>query len=504
MVRFRQNPIKMVLLPLIIIVGFCCFAVLALRRYSAINNLWFLGLLPAVILAPFVFWVSWSKRSAFCIFLVIFLVCGLLYTFAVPMLQVSDEQAHFLRSYEIVLGQTPKELADESVGDTLPGNLVPDQLLQPESISYHHVASALHEKLDRKAMQDYSFSGSALYSPVTYLTQFPGIWLFNKLTDSPVLIMYAGRISNLIALAILAALAVKVFPFSKALPMLALMVPIFVHKCGSMSADGLTLTTIVLFLSYLLYLQYGTVGRLSFSQILPLYLLVFVISQCKVVYLPVCLAFFLISPKRFGKLSRYFLHLFGLISVAVGASLAWLIISSKYLQAGYSTSTEQINYLLNHPLGYVMIMLRTFRMQGRALIEQMIGIGMGVGGVRNSRALIYGYLSFLLFASVFSKRGSNNPLQKRDAPLFLISALVLIILTCMALFIQWTKPDCSTIMGLQGRYFLPVLYLILFALMQIKLFDKVRINLSFELMASLALGTNLVAVVGCFAFGSTL
>ncbi len=486
-----------------VVLGFTGFALLALRRYGMLAC-WYWALLPALVLVPLSVWVLSAPRRAERVFLAVFLVCGLLYLFAVPMLQVSDEPQHFLRSYEIAQFRAPHALSGGSVGDELPAGLIPPQLEDFEHTGYGDLTVAWEVRIDRTQRDEYAFPGSALYSPVTYLPQAVGVGLAGLVTDRALVILYAGRLSNLLLVALLCALAVKLFPFQKALPMLLLLTPIYVHKAGSMSADGLTLAVVALFLAYVLHLQYAAQGTLTARQIVPLYGLVFFLSQCKIVYLPVCLFFFVIAPARFGSKKRYFAHLAGLVLLALAAGLGWLAISSRYLAAGYSTSGTQLASILQNPLGYVRVLLHTLRVQGRTLLEQMMGIGMGVGGVRNSRLLTYGYLLLILLTAAFCRRGGPALSQKRDGWLALLAAFGVALLTCTALYIQWTVPGNDTIMGLQGRYFLPVLYLVSIAIMQLPQLDRVRLGTDWQPQLLLAAGVNMTAVVSCIGYGLTL
>ena len=134
-----------------------------------------------------------------------------------------------------------------------------------------------------------------------------------------------------------------------------------------------------------------------------------------------------------------------------------------------------------------------------------MGIGMGVGGVRNSRLLTYGYLVLIALTAVFSRREGGVALtQKRDGWLALVSAFGVALLTCTALYIQWTTPGNDTIMGLQGRYFLPVLYLVSIAVLQVRPTGRLRRKISWELPVLTATGVNLVAAVSCIGYGLTL
>ena len=134
-----------------------------------------------------------------------------------------------------------------------------------------------------------------------------------------------------------------------------------------------------------------------------------------------------------------------------------------------------------------------------------MGIGMGVGGVRNSRLLTYGYLVLIVLTAIFSRReGESALLQRRDVWLALVSALGVMLLTCTALYIQWTTPGNDTIMGLQGRYFLPVLYLVSIAALQVRPHGRLRREISWELPVLTATGVNLVAAVSCVGYGLML
>ena len=134
-----------------------------------------------------------------------------------------------------------------------------------------------------------------------------------------------------------------------------------------------------------------------------------------------------------------------------------------------------------------------------------MGIGMGVGGVRNSRLLTYGYLVLIALTAVFSRREGGVALtQKRDGWLALVSAFGVALLTCTALYIQWTTPGNDTIMGLQGRYFLPVLYLVSIAVLQVRPTGRLRRKISWELPLLTATGVNLVAAVSCIGYGLML
>jgi uncharacterized membrane protein len=67
--------------------------------------------------------------------------------------------------------------------------------------------------------------------------------------------------------------------------------------------------------------------------------------------------------------------------------------------------------------------------------------------------------------------------------------------------VQWTDVAAPVIYGLQGRYFLPPLAMLLLALLETKGLDRLRRKLDAKLVLTFAVGVNLAAVVTCFQYG---
>lgn len=437
------------------------------------------------------------------IYAVLYLLLAAFYLFALPLFHVSDEQQHFLRAYTIASGRLlPEKIAEKEVGACLPGNLIPEALEKAGEISWRDLRGALEEKLEASAPKAYSFPCAALYSPVSYLPQALGIRIAGWFTQSPVLIAYAGRGSNLLAVLLLTYLALKWMPFGKETMLLLLLAPIQMHKAASLSADGFTLAIVVLLFAYTLYLQYGRREKLRRREIALLYLLAFLVSQCKIVYVPACFLLFILSPERFGSRRRYLFHAICIGVLTAAASLGWLFLSSELLTAAFPDSGEQIRYLLRHPAVFAEVLFRTLGKQAPALAGEMIGWRMGLGTVYNSRVLIFGYLALLLLTAVLGKRETLCvAVNCRDKWLGACAACAMALLICTALYVQWTDVAAPVIYGLQGRYFLPPLAMLLLALLETKGLDRLRRKLDAKLVLTFAVGVNLAAVVTCFQYG---
>jgi uncharacterized membrane protein len=218
------------------------------------------------------------------IYAVLYLVLSAAYLCALPLFHVSDEQQHFLRAYTIASGRLlPERISEKDVGAYLPDNLIPEELGKAGEISWKDLRGGLGEKIVRNEPRAYFFPCTALYSPVSYLPQAFGIRIADWATDRPVVIAYAGRVSNLLAGLLLTYSALKWMPFGKETMLLLLLAPIQMHKVASLSADGFTIAVVMLLAAYTLHLQYGKTEKLREREVVFLYILAFLVSQCKIV-----------------------------------------------------------------------------------------------------------------------------------------------------------------------------------------------------------------------------
>ena len=127
---------------------------------------------------------------------------------------------------------------------------------------------------------------------------------------------------------------------------------------------------------------------------------------------------------------------------------------------GTAAGKLSFSYAITHPLNYLDLMLRSYATFANSL-------SFGIGGSRMGWAekdvipdiMIAGLLVSAGVMSVFEK--DRFSFTKRDRNVFL-GIIALIVFTMPAMLLSWTSAGSDMIMGLQGRYFLPVLPLIFF------------------------------------------
>ena len=296
------------------------------------------------------------------------------------------------------------------------------------------------------------------------------------------------------------------------------------HLAASYSRDSNLLALCFLFCAWVLDLAFGPRERPGWRQLLPAVVLAVLLVPCKVVYLPLAALVLLIPKERLGgRRARWlkagfltlclvvFLTNTSVLStmkqyVASGGTPAAGAVSSETTAgetamdegpAGETTSgevsagggenepadqtpaaqepaggansmsTEQDmicytpGYILAHPLETAELCIRSVVEQGDHYLRTLVGGTLGYFGLDKPLDLAWGWviaLYALLGLVWLCPGGAELPLWRRWA-------CFAIALCCCGLAvagcISWTPTYYTTIYGFQGRYFLPVLPLLL-------------------------------------------
>ena len=404
--------------------------------------------------------------------LLIFLgTIGILYFLAIPMLQVPDENGHFYRSYEISQGDflTPHGI-DDSGASYLPKDIIPESLETIDEINYDKIREASDEKIDRKHKEYYANPTQALYAPISYLPQALGCLVGRLISDKGVTIFYMGRLANFIACSLLAVWAVRLIPFGKRFLLLIICMPMYLQQMVSLSSDAFINAMALVMIALVLKLmqQESVCGK---GQRIALLVISFMVALCKIVYLPLCFLVLFIPSEKLGKTIKRG-HIYKAVCVAVSTvlNLGWLLIGFSYMiefRPGVDTPA-QIVYILTQPWKYLGVLGSTFAMKIVDWMGTMVGAKMCILNVYTSLTLVVIYLVYLIFEMIIAAN-EHNFLSKKYKLLQIGMFLLVFLITLTSLYVQWTAYKNPQIEGFQGRYFIPILPLLMCGLKAKKL-----------------------------------
>ena len=396
-----------------------------------------------------------KKKRIETMFLLFSVIIGPLYMISIPIGNVPDERNHFLRSYEIATGHmTTQKRDDVSVGRYMPENL--DKIFNDVyNTKYSDEISNIKIHINSKKAF-FKFGNTALYSPVSYIPQALGVLLGTVLNLPVLIIAYLGRIFNYLVYVLIMYFTIKNIPILKRTIFMLAFMPIMMQEAISLSPDALVNATSFAFIAYIIYSIYNKNKKITKKESILIIIMTIILALSKIVYLPLVLLLFLIPKTRFNNKKNKLLFTFILLILAAGLNLSWLSISSKYLieyNPGVN-SLEQVKYILYNPIRYCFIIFNTFNLEIIILLSTFVGSHLEWLSVYLSQPLMFIYLFIIIYYAFNENQDSKIKIVEKLV--FLLVAIIIVLLTCTSLYVQWTNVGNLIINGLQGRYFIPI------------------------------------------------
>ena len=173
------------------------------------------NIVTILILGLFIF----KKISINKTFLIVTIMLGLFYVFAIPIYRGHDEHAHFYRAYEISQGIFNTKIENEESVSEIP-KAFEETTPEGEACNmtyYRDVIDFLDVDINEDETMNVNASYMAVYSPIPYIPQALTIGILNIFTDNVAIIFYVARIVNLLVSVFLLYFAMKLIPFGKKL-----------------------------------------------------------------------------------------------------------------------------------------------------------------------------------------------------------------------------------------------------------------------------------------------
>ncbi len=394
--------------------------------------------------------------------LVIVITIGLLYTVVMTPMSIPDEVRHYQVAYKLsnyMLFQWDSiEYGDEADFDY-------------HGLTVHYNAPAGYIRV-MEDMGQPAADGDDIPIPfpselsyfVEYIPQAVGLSIGRLLGLNFVVKFYLGRIFNLLFYAACCYFAVKRMPKFKLLLGVLCITPMALQLAGSLSLDAF-----INGISYMLIAEMfrgilGT-GPLSKTDYIFLVLLGALLAPTKVVYVLIMALAILIPAERFGGGKRkaralacamvicaVTLAVFQLSGVAY-----WLGTKADQTGMWRVVQNYSISFLLHHPLASGKVFFNTIRQQGYDWFMSSMGYHLSGNSMLVPKWAIYG---FVLLAVLSVLEEEDNIVSWRERTVFLSVSAAIVLLAMLSMFIGYTAAGTGIIIGVQGRYFIPILPLL--------------------------------------------
>jgi hypothetical protein len=406
------------------------------------------------------------------LFLAIAPVLVFAYALVIPPFQVPDENHHLCRALSVselhfvapLVTQVPISFL------SLYRRFAPkfEQVPARRIVSAGELEGWLRQPLRADATAGVENPNANLYSFVPYAATALVLGAGRALKASPLLQMYAGRLTNGAIYILLLFLSLRILPAFRVLLFMAALTPMALSLAASLSADSLTLSLTALFTALVFRLAFEErVLRIRVRDGLPVVGVLIVLSLCKFNPWLALLALLIPAgkfPARWGRLAFAGLC----AAVACSAELIWNHSNAAALLAFQSARAASgkllaanAAFVSGHPLRFAEIAVLTNLAASWEWLHELVGV-FGWVSVPIHPFLAILYIGGMIFAA---RRLSGKIALSRHqkAVLALVVSLTIVSLDVLLWILEMPAPilhlasrEMVLIRGIQGRYFLPI------------------------------------------------
>lgn len=410
------------------------------------------------------------------VYLTALLCLGLLYMLVIPPYGVTDEAQHINQAYNNsarVLGLAPKQIP---WGDAYRRACDTNSALEQNAttvFSYQELVQGLLRGAPGGQSDTVVYKAEEVGGyQLPYVLSSLGVLLGRLLHLGYVPTLLLGRLFNFALFAALTYFAVKHAPFGNAVFAAVGLLPGTLHVAASFSRDSFTLALAFLFTALTLRAA-GKKELLHWREGAVLAVLCVLLAPCKAAYVPLVLLLLLIPAARFGKAWQAWTYRAGVLCTAgflywrANIVIVWdaAMKSTDHYETAAAANpdaiTYSLSYLLTHIKETLALLVNTAVQNGTHYLDGLVGGTLGNDNLALSWTFIAAFFVLLVLAV---QRGHGSNLLRLSAwrtsvPVWLalLGCCGLVVVGC----VFWTPTYYTTIYGMQGRYFLPVLPLLL-------------------------------------------
>lgn len=397
-------------------------------------------------------------------------VLAVLYLLLLPPLSVPDEEAHYKQAYQITNRMMGK--GEGGVG-TMQMDVEDFHAMQifettPSLTEYDRLKNRITKTGRESGVIEIPHSDTRAPA-VTYLPGICGILLGRVLGLNGLWVIYLGRICSVLCYLFMMHWFIRTMYFAKTAAFIMAILPMTIQQCCSYSYDSIVIEFAFLYLAVVFRLIYEK-KPIQKGQMFLYIAFMILLSICKGgTYMPLCLLTLLIPAERFSSKKKKWIFTGCMAGIAVAAFLSGTLRSVLFVvnptaeQAAESYlagETYGAAGLLSDPMEFILLSARTLLQNSDVFLENLFGMQLGWLDINVSRIVIYG-LALLIALSVLKTDGKRDALRPEITSgqklLCLFAAACSVGMVFVSLFISWTPRESTEILGIQGRYFLPLL-----------------------------------------------
>jgi uncharacterized membrane protein len=402
------------------------------------------------------------------VFLCVYVLLGLPYLVLTGPFRAADERNHFFRSYEISeLRFNPFRLADGTVGDNLPASLsrLSDALgiHNVQRIEASQILAARNLQLEPQQRDFVEFS-TAIYSPLAYVPSAISIAAGRLFGAGPLALLYFARSANLLVGSWLIAWALSYAGYARPAAALVALFPMTVSQVATMTADAMSFGLAFFWIALVIDTAVSNRGEVTLKRKIALALLALALSQLRPPYPFLVLLIFLVPIRKFGRMGAAVCCL--VITASLLPAWGWNRVAARVYEKPQLVGQrvdpqEQLAWVGQHPGIFWHRVKQDVGTHGVDYWAQLVG-RLGWLNIPLPTWLYAGFAVGFVVLTFFGRKKPPWPLLWQRAVLGGVVLLGVIAIE-LALYATFNPVKSPFILGVQGRYFTVLLFVLAFA-----------------------------------------
>lgn len=409
-------------------------------------------------------------------FLLIVPMFCIIMSLVIPLGRGHDETVQFYREYGIVNGEIlagNQIMVPVALRNTFE-TIYSDSRLTNKS--YLEILEC-NEQIDTNSKEYVWITTTSIYNPVQYTGTLVGLFLAKLITKTPIIFMYLGRLSNIVISVILLYKAIKMMPFGKKILLLASIIPIAIEGFSTLSSDGFTIAICYFFIAYILNLAFNKeIKILSKKHKIFIGVLSCIIACCKIVYFPLVLLILIIPKEKYGGLNEKVKEDVLVIFLTILINITWLIFGfSILISRGGESGSQTILEAIKNPIKFGQMVLYTINNNSNKYLLSAFGNQLEWGEQVDGTTFVIAFIALTTFITLTDESIKKKFSNKQKIVLGIVVIMIIGLIFC-SLYVQWTQIESPEIQGVQGRYFIPIMPILLLLLGDIKVKSEYSSN----------------------------
>ena len=403
------------------------------------------------------YWVICKKRPLQQIFVVLALGLGVLYMLVYPSYAVNDENIHITSTiarataWENGKWDHPSEMQNIKIRVSEQQEVYTG--LKPTAGHYAYLFDTALDG-EKSGTIDMTIEKTVGFT-IEYIPQICGILLARLLHLGQTPTLYLAQFMALVFYVACGYIAIRLSPFPELFTVIALF-PMAVRSAGSFSYDSFINAVSLIYVALLLKFIYDArTSTITVWQLMLTFCLGIILAPCKIIYIPLSLLLFAVPKEKWKKKRHrwFFICTETAISIFVGIYMNTAVltrsVSSGNTFGPWGNLAYSMSDLVTHPFEMIRLTLSTMINQALNLVF------MGVGGLQYVNIENTIVVGFILLA-LFSIPRQQSLIVTRKQKLLYAFLWICVAGLGYAAALTWTTVGSYYIMGMQGRYMIPL------------------------------------------------